>query len=155
VEVIVMTTTTRTGLDVLEASLSRAEATAAAARPARDGALPIFDAMAHVAQGIEYSLTGYPERKSRLFTATIGRIALGRFLSRGAMKHDRSAPIPGASTPTGGPNEVERLRAAVAAFRAHGGELAPHFAFGAMPKDDYARIHAMHLDDHLAAFDER
>ena len=56
---------------------------------------PLARAVAHAACGIEYSLTGYPVAKPAWFRATVGRIALGKFLRQGYMRHDLAALIPG------------------------------------------------------------
>ena len=38
-------------------------------------------------------------------------------------------------------------------FAAHTGPLQPHFAYGALDKAQYEQAHAMHLANHLSAFD--
>ena len=53
-------------------------------------------ALAHCAQSIEYSLTGYPKLRSGLFRATIGPLAKRKFIRANRMSHDVSAPVPGA-----------------------------------------------------------
>jgi hypothetical protein len=114
--------------------------------------MSFHEALAHVAQGIEYSITGYPRLKSKLFQTTVGRFALSMSLRRGVMRHNVDAKIPGAPTVAGDYPAIARLRLAIEAFDAHRGTLAPHFAFGPLRKDDYAKVHAMHLADHLRAF---
>lgn len=120
-----------------------------------EGPFDAAQALAHCAQSIELSRTGYPSMKPGWFRATVGRIALGRFLARGYLTHDRGAAIPGAPTlEPGAPFEVARARlvAAIDAFEAHDGPLAPHFAYGPVEKPDYDRVHAMHVADHLGVF---
>src|SRR5262249_42060389 len=112
----------------------------------------LHEALAHVAQGIEYSITGYPRLNSKLFQTTFGRLALSLSLRRGVMRHNLDAPIPGAPAVAGQYPAIARLRLAIEAFDAHRGALAPHFAFGPLRKDDYAKVHAMHLADHLRVF---
>ena len=51
---------------------------------------------AHLAQSIEYSMTGFPQPKSALFQSTVGAAALAVFHSKGAMTHSLTEPIPGA-----------------------------------------------------------
>jgi hypothetical protein len=114
--------------------------------------MSFHEALAHVAQGIEYSITGYPRLRSRLFQSTLGRYALSLSLKRGVMHHNVDAKIPGAPEVAGDYPAITRLRLAIEAFDAHRGTLAPHFAFGPLRKDDYAKVHAMHLADHLRAF---
>jgi hypothetical protein len=127
---------------------------AEAAAPRLAKGWPLARAVAHAARGIEYSLTGYPMAKPAWFRATVGRIALGKFLRQGYMRHDLAAVIPG-ETDAGGVSidaAIGRLEAAILRFHAHSGELAPHFAYGPVGRGDYERIHAMHLADHLGAF---
>jgi hypothetical protein len=106
----------------------------------------------HCAESIECSLKGYPKLKPAWLRATIGRLVKRRFLSRGAMSHNRKAGLPG-MPPIGGdtpiPAALQRLHDAIAAFSEHDGPLAPHPVFGRCTKDEYARLHAMHVTDHL------
>lgn len=108
-------------------------------------------ALAHCAQSIEFSLTGYPVMRSPVFRATIGRLAKRQFLRKGVMSHDTDAPIPGASEPseTTVESAAQRLRGAIAAFRAHEGPFAPHLAYGDCSREEYERLHSMHVADHL------
>jgi hypothetical protein len=115
----------------------------------------LAQALAHCAQSIEYSLTGYPRLRSGLFRATIGPLAKRKFIRAGRMKHDVTAPVAGApdlpATLSFG-DARERIRAAMTAFTAHTGPLAPHLAYGACTKDEYATLHLLHVEDHLRAF---
>src|SRR5262245_28913284 len=132
--------------------LARAEAMCGTRARPRFGRMSFHEALAHVAQGIEYSITGYPRQKSKVFQATVGRLALRMSLRRGVMLHNRDAVIPGAPAVAGQYPAIARLRLAIEAFDAYRGAFAPHFAFGRLGKDDYAKVHAMHLADHLRAF---
>ncbi|MFY9514315.1 MAG: DUF1569 domain-containing protein, partial [Rubrivivax sp.] len=50
----------------------------------------------HLAQSIEYSISGFPALKPAWFQATLGRTAFAVFDARGRMSHSLRAPIPGA-----------------------------------------------------------
>lgn len=109
-------------------------------------------ALAHCAQSLELSVTGFPTQKPAWFQKTIGAFVLGRFLKKGAMSHDTAAAIAGApdvdrATPAA--VGAQRLRAAIALFRAHPGELQPHFVYGRVDRARYERVHAMHIANHL------
>lgn len=112
-------------------------------------------AIAHCAQSIECSITGYPKLRSGLFRATIGPIVKRKFLRAGKMSHDVTAQIAGAQAIT---DDValaaacDRAEAALRAFAAHAGPLAPHLAYGACTKDEYAHLHWFHFEDHLRSF---
>lgn len=113
----------------------------------------------HCAQSIEFSLQGFPAPKSALFQNTLGSAAFGVFALRGRMSHNLAEPIPGApvldaSTPDAAV-ALARLRKAVQDFATHAGPLHPHFAYGALSKVQYEQAHAMHLANHLSAFDVR
>jgi hypothetical protein len=113
-------------------------------------------ALAHCAQSIELSITGYPRARSRLFQNVLGRAIKRRFLRRGVMLHNRAAAISGAPAIAPSVTRSEalaRLRRAIADFQAHEGPFAPHFAYGPTTKVEYEALHAMHLVDHLTAFD--
>ena len=123
-----------------------------ATRAARTSAgWPLPQVLAHLAQSIEFSITGFPELKSGLFRATVGRAAFAVFDARGAMTHPLDQPIPGAPDLAGQTDlaaAAQRLVAAIDAFEAHTGALQPHFAYGALDRVAYARAHLMHIADH-------
>jgi hypothetical protein len=131
-----------------------AVSTPVAEPPGPRRAWTIGEVLAHSAQSIEYSLTGFPKLKSGLFRATIGPLVKRKFLRAGRMSHGVTNPIPGAppiSRTISFDDGRARLRAAIAAFRAHDGALPPHFAYGACTKDEYAVLHLLHVEDHLRA----
>ena len=111
--------------------------------------------LAHCAQSVEFSMTGYPAEamKSPFLRATIGKIAKWKFIKAGKMSHDTNAPSVGAPTPEEKtPDEaVQRLRNAIAKFKAHTGELHPHLAYGELTRDEYDTMHALHIADHFRA----
>ena len=112
--------------------------------------------LVHCAQSIEFSLSGFPEPKSALFQQTVGAAAIHFFAWRGRMQHGLGEPIPGAATLQAEQDPVAalaRLQKAMQAFRSHNGPLQPHFAYGALDKPLYEQAHAMHLAQHLSAFD--
>jgi hypothetical protein len=104
----------------------------------------------HLAQGVEFSMTGYPEEKPRLFQMTAGKLAFTVFKLRGKMSHGLDEPIPGEVigdvTADAG---LHRLVTSLEHFRDHTGPLRPHFAFGALGKDQFALAHLMHIENHL------
>ncbi|RYZ75061.1 MAG: DUF1569 domain-containing protein [Lysobacteraceae bacterium] len=111
--------------------------------------------LVHCAQSIEYSMIGYPTRKSMLFQRTIGAAAYGAFAWRGRMSHDLAEPIPGAPALEAAPDKAAasaRLRQALHAFSRWPAALRPHFAYGLLDKTEYELAHAMHLADHFSAF---
>lgn len=111
-----------------------------------------FQVFSHIAQSIEYSITGFPEMKSAFFQNTVGALAFEVFSQRGAMQHGLDEPIPGAPVfkPEGDTQAaLIRLRKAFLDFDRFPGELAPHFAYGQLEKNAYAAAHVMHLNNHL------
>ena len=115
--------------------------------------------LVHCAQSIEYSLQGFPLPKSALFQNTLGAAAFKVFTLRGRMSHNLAEPIPGApaldAQATDTSAAMARLRQAVQDFAIHTGALQPHFAYGALSRSQYEQAHAMHLANHLSAFDGR
>jgi len=109
----------------------------------------------HCAQSIEFSMTGFPQPKSRLFQRTAGTLAFAAFAWRGRMTHDLAEPIPGApalpaqADPSQG---LARLRSAMLGFQQWSAPLQPHFAYGELDKHQYEQAHAMHIANHLLAF---
>jgi hypothetical protein len=111
-------------------------------------------AIAHCAQSVECSMTAYPALRSRLFRATVGPLVKRKLLRAHAMSHDVTAPIPGApeiASSTALDDACERAAAALRAFAAWGGELAPHLAYGRCTKAEYAELHLLHFEDHARA----
>lgn len=112
--------------------------------------------LVHCAQSIEFSMTGYPEARSRVFQATVGQAAFTVFAWRGRMTHDLAEPIPGAPPLAGEADEalaLERLRRSISDFRAWRGPFRPHFAYGDLDAAGYELAHAMHIANHLSFFD--
>jgi Protein of unknown function (DUF1569) len=136
------------------ASLPAALATLQAMKdkpPRPTGAWDLPKVLIHAAQSVDYSLTGFPLPKAAWFRHTVGPAAFAVFSARGRMSHSLSEPIPGAPDIAAGQAldaAVDRLVAALRAFEAHTGALAPHFAYGALDKPDYTRAHLMHLANH-------
>ena len=99
------------------------------------GAWSPFKVFTHLAQSIDYSMTGYPQMKSPVFQNTAGRLAFFAFSTAGAMTHDLAAPIPGApAIPEDGPTaeSIGRVLAALDNFERYRGTLRPHFAYGGL-----------------------
>lgn len=123
--------------------------------PVSDATWNWAQTLLHCAQSIEYSMSGFPQSKSKLFQRTIGAAAFTVFSWRGRMTHDLSDPIPGAplleakDEPT---QALLRLRNSILSFQRWSGPLQPHFAYGALDKKTYELAHAMHLANHLSAF---
>lgn len=138
----------------LDVALAEAERLAAAASVDTGDGWKLPQTFVHCAQSIEYSLTGYPAPKSRLFQNTVGAAAFKVFAWRGHMSHDLTEQIPGAPSLH---REYDlaasliRLRNAAADFEAAGEPLMPHFAYGSLSKSDYALAHTLHLANHLSA----
>jgi len=110
---------------------------------------------AHLAQSIEYSMTGFPQPKSALFQSTMGAAAFAVFHSKGAMKHSLTEPIPGAPAIAATDDQtaaLDRVLKALADFDKFNGALQPHFAYGTLDKKAYAAAHAMHVYNHLTEF---
>ncbi|HUR90486.1 MAG TPA: DUF1569 domain-containing protein [Ramlibacter sp.] len=115
------------------------------------GAWPLSSVLDHLAQSIEMSMDGYPQPKSALFQKTAGRAAFAVFRMKRRMSHGLDQPIPGAPLLVAGADwkpAAVRLRQAIVRFESHTGPFAPHFAYGALAKPDYALAHCMHIANH-------
>ena len=106
----------------------------------------------HCAQSIEYSLAGFPRMKPAP-VRFVARFVMRGFLKPFAMSHDLMAAIPGAPalSSTDAASARDRLLTAIDAF-SQSTSIKPHFAYGRVGASDYARLHAMHIEDHLRAF---
>ena len=104
----------------------------------------------HLEQGVLYSMTGYPDQKSKMFQATAGKLAFTVFSLRGRMSHALDEPIPGEKVAdVSAEAGLDRLWKALEKFGEHKGQLKPHFAYGALTRDQFALAHLMHLENHL------
>jgi hypothetical protein len=141
-------------VEPLRKALARVETIARNPPEPRSG-WPLPRVLEHCAQSIEFSMDGFPKLKPWLVRATVGKLIGRRFIARGTLRHDLTAPIPGAPAPGATTLEpaLDRLRGAIARFTSGEVLLAPHFAFGDLSKADYARVHALHIADHLRAFE--
>lgn len=120
-----------------------------------NGAWSISEIFQHLAQSIEYSLTGYPQAKSALFQTVVGTPAFYVFSRKKAMRHPLDEPIPGApllQQQIAPELALQRLLTAIEQFQQHQGRLAPHFAYGELSASQYALAHAMHIRQHLTEF---
>ncbi len=104
----------------------------------------------HLAQGVEFSMHGYPIQKPKLFQATVGTVAFKVFSARGRMSHGLGEPIPGevvAEISAG--DGMARLWTSLEAFRDFDGAMHPHFAYGALDKTQFGKAHLLHIENHL------
>jgi hypothetical protein len=112
-----------------------------------------FRIFSHLAQSVDYSISGYPEPKPAWFRASLGTAAFFAFETAGAMRHGLAEPIPGAApiAEDGDPAiAISGLVESLQRFEAHEGPLQPHFAYGALSKSQYRNAHRMHVENHLS-----
>lgn len=104
----------------------------------------------HLAQGVEFSMTGYPIQKPKLFQATVGTVAFKVFAMRGRMSHGLDEPIPGeVVAEVSAQDGLGRLWTSLETFRDFDGGLQPHFAYGALDKLQFGKAHLLHIENHL------
>lgn len=124
-----------------------------ASRLMSTGEWPLTKIFRHCAQSIQLSMQGgYPEHKSDSFKRLAGHNALRVFESIGAMSHSLNEDIPGAlaiSEHGSVEQALQDLKATYLAFKAHQGDLLPHFAYGELTKQQYEVAHVLHLYNHL------
>jgi Protein of unknown function (DUF1569) len=136
----------------LDEALRRIQDFANGGMEAKNGNWSLYKTLHHGAQSIEFSLVGYPAHKSSLFKNTAGKLALHIFLAKDAMSHDINMPIPDAPNIESDGDAIQgftRLEAAVQSFWNHQGAYKEHFAYGKLTKEQYDKIQALHLANHL------
>lgn len=112
----------------------------------------LYKALTHMAQSMEYSMTGYPKLDSPL-VQSIKKIGFVTFKSQGYMSHNLAAPVPDAPEITDeGPIEDAflRLRNACGDFQNYTGALHPHFSYGTLSYEDWELAHSFHCANHLS-----
>lgn len=93
----------------------------------------------------------FPQLKPRLFRSTLGPLAFRVFSLRGKMQHPLDEAIPGETiqSPPSSVSEAQKaLLMTLERFDSFQGPVHPHFAYGNLTKAQYARAHAMHIEDH-------
>lgn len=113
--------------------------------------LPVI--LDHCAESLEFSTTGFPEMKPTLFRMTVGPIAKHVFLAQGKMSHNTLDPIPGTENMPHSPDfntAFQRLFQAIANFKNWNREVAEHFAYGKLDKEEAEKLQAFHIADHLS-----
>lgn len=113
-----------------------------------------YQIFVHCAKTIDYSMNGYPLLKPVIIRNTIGKIAIGKFLRQGYMKHNLLADVPGSPSieNNGSTSEgIKILLDSIARFQANGKELKMHLLFGQLSKKQYDYYFAMHIADHLSS----
>ncbi|MBX7056715.1 MAG: DUF1569 domain-containing protein [Leptospirales bacterium] len=141
-------------LTALDAAVQELQKLRAAPAVQLGGDWSVRKVMLHCAQSIDLSIDGFPQMKSGLFRATIGRIARSKFLSDGKMSHNLTDAIPGApefANAGDWKDGIDVLLTAIRRFQAHNGVMQPHFAYGETNKSEYEQLHAMHIANHLSA----
>ena len=106
----------------------------------------------HCTQSILGSMQGYPVAFSAAFRHSVGPAALAVFRSAGAMRHNLAEMIPGAEALNNQLNSqsaLQNLITALQTFIDYEGELAAHFAYGALDKKTYGAAHYLHIQNHL------
>lgn len=107
----------------------------------------------HCAESLEFTMTGFPEMKPGWFRSTVGPIAKHVFLLQGKMSHNTLDPIPGDADMPHSQTEqeaFERLLRAIGNFKTWNRELAEHFAYGVVSRDEAEKLQAFHIADHLS-----
>jgi hypothetical protein len=121
-----------------------------------EGEWSLYQHLLHCTQSIQFSIQGFPSQKSPIFQQTVGKLAFNQFLEQGYMRHNRNEPIPDApQLVTNGDIQTafDGLIQSIQTFDAYTGALQPHFAYGQLSKNEYAKAHAMHLADHFAVME--
>ncbi|MEZ4899298.1 MAG: DUF1569 domain-containing protein [Saprospiraceae bacterium] len=118
------------------------------------GPWDVYQNLYHCALALGFTIKGYPEPKSRLFQATIGKLAYHVYSSRGYMRHDTAQPTEGtqAAPPNGSLEGIHLLRESILTFDQWEGPLQPHVAYGHLNKKQYEKAHTMHIANHLENF---
>lgn len=113
----------------------------------------LYKVLQHMAQSMEYSMTGYPQMDSAAMQA-VAKLAFNTFKAQGYMSHDLGAVVPGApEIPADGPVEESmlRFRNAASDFQNFTGVLFPHFSYGNLSYADWELAHAFHAADHFSS----
>lgn len=114
----------------------------------------LYKVLTHMAQSMEYSMTGYPEMESSALMAAARVVFFNVFKPQGYMSHDLAAPVPGApEIPDDGPLEEAflRYRNACSDFQNFTGAVMPHFSYGDLSYEDWELAHAFHAADHYSS----
>lgn len=105
----------------------------------------------HLATVIEMSMDGFPSAFPAPFRLLARWLVLGRILRHQRFGAGYAAPK--YMEPPENPDDragVDRLRQAVARFRAHPGPLAPSPLFGRLTAEQWREVHLWHCEHHFS-----
>jgi len=138
----------------VDEAIARLRQIASAPNIETTGPWSLHQIMVHCRQSVEYSLDGYPKLRPALLRRTVGGWVGQRFLRRARLGHRTDATIPGAPEVErigDGRRAVTGLIAALERFiAADSSATKPHFIFGRLSKDEFERLHVLHIAEHLA-----
>ncbi len=115
----------------------------------------LYKTLLHCAQTIEFSMSGYPKLKPLIIRRTVGRIVLKKFLKNNKMKHDLTAPVPGAAEIADEGNISEAVAVSVKTiddFMSYSGQYKEHLLFGKLSKKEYDEYFTLHYADHFSDY---
>jgi len=141
--------------DTLDAAVRDAEHLLAAGYD-RAGTWDLAQCLDHLAAWLTYPVSGFPTAPLpiRLMLAvvrrTLGRGMLTKYL-RDGMPAGKPTMPQSVSPPGGDPAAaLERFKAAVGRFEAHGGDYLPSPLFGPLTRDEALRVQLAHAAHHLS-----
>lgn len=109
-----------------------------------------YQILNHCAEGIECSMDGYSANVPWLIRKTIGQIIKHKLFLQGYMDHGAINPTAPKIREEG--NEkiaLERLLNAFERFKKHDKKLYPHPFFDELSKEEFQKLHAYHVANHL------
>lgn len=113
----------------------------------------MYHTLVHCAETIEYSMNGYPEMKPAFLRATVGKLAIKKFLRQGYMKHSLVADVAGGRKikEDGSFEEGKNiLLSMIDEFLNYKGKFAPHLLFGNLSREEYDQYFVLHIQDHFS-----
>lgn len=117
----------------------------------------LAQACGHLTKWLSYPLDGFPKPGCMVGTMlwlmrmTVGKSIKRKILATGKFKE--GGPTIPESVSASGEDEAAaaaKLKDAIARFKNYTGALHPSPLFGAMPKEELARLHAIHCAHHLS-----
>jgi hypothetical protein len=105
----------------------------------------------HLAESLVYSVEGFGVQAPWLIRKTLGQIFKRQLFNTGQMREgiqlpEKFLPRPGLDARA----EAEALRGALQMYSSHSGPLADHPMFGPLGRDEWTRLHCIHMAHHLS-----
>jgi hypothetical protein len=109
-----------------------------------------YQILRHLADHIDFSISGFPFVRSRFIREKIGPTLFRQMVSSGHMPAGFRSLTPETTRIEGdAKSEMRRLKSEIQRFMSHTGPFADHPLFGRLTREEWNMLHSYHIANHL------